>query len=610
MDETSRKLDVNSTSEIGDGDRILHHQVSVDWRGRPCRANTHGGMTAAVFVLGLQAFEMMAIAGVGNNLITYVFNQMHFPLSKSANIVTNFIGTIFLLSLLGGFLSDSYLGSFWTMLVFGFVELSGFILLSIQAHLQSLRPPKCNMNDAQGSHCEEASGYRALIFYVSLCLVALGSGCLKPNIISHGADQFRREDSKQSRRLSSYFNAAYFAFCTGELIALTVLVWVQTDSGMDVGFGVSAAAMVVGLVSLISGALFYKNTPPRGSIFIPIAQVFVAAITKRKQICPSNADMLHGNNITESNRQVASAAERSNLSHTEKFRFLDKACIRIQNGAQDSESPWKLCTVGQVEQVKIIISVIPIFACTIIFNTILAQLQTFSVQQGSSMDTRITDHFHVPPASLQAIPYLMLIFVVPLYETVFVPITRRLTGRDSGISPLQRVGIGLFVASFSMVSAALVEKKRRDSALQHHETLSIFWIAPQFLIFGLSEMFTAVGLIEFFYKQSVVGMQSFLTAMTYCSYSFGFYLSSLLVSVVNKITSNSSSSVGGWLGDNDLNKDRLDLFYWLLAALSFINFLNYLFCSSWHSYNPSSTSPIKSHVGGDDVERPRPNQTI
>lgn len=73
---------------------------------------------------GLQGFEMMAIAGVGNNLITYVLNEMHFSLSKSANIVTNFIGTVFLLSLLGGYLSDSYLGSFWTMIIFGFVELS------------------------------------------------------------------------------------------------------------------------------------------------------------------------------------------------------------------------------------------------------------------------------------------------------------------------------------------------------------------------------------------------------------------------------------------------------------------------------------------------------
>ncbi|OVA19130.1 Proton-dependent oligopeptide transporter family [Macleaya cordata] len=564
--------------------------VSVDWRGRPCKPNKHGGMRAAPFVLGLQAFEMMAIAAVGNNLITYVFNEMHFSLSKSANIVTNFIGTVFLLSLLGGFLSDSYLGSFWTMLIFGFVELSGFILLSVQAHLPQLRPPQCNML-AKGNHCLQANEFQALIFFMALYLVALGSGCLKPNIISLGADQFVKEDHKQSRKLSTYFNAAYFSFCVGELIALTVLVWVQTRSGMDVGFGVSAAAMAMGLTCLISGTLVYKNKPPRGSIFTPIAQVFVAAITKRKQVCPSNPEMLHGS-LNHPNSIITSSPD-NDLLHTEKFRFLDKACIKIQDGGNMKESPWRLCTVAQVEQVKIIISVVPIFACTIIFNTILAQLQTFSVQQGSAMDTKLTKNFQIPPASLQSIPYIMLIFLVPLYETVFVPLARKITGKDSGISPLQRVGIGLFIATFSMISAALVENKRRKSAVNLHETLSIFWIAPQFLIFGISEMFTAVGLIEFFYKQSLAGMQSFLTAMTYCSYSFGFYLSSLLVSLVNKITSNSSNG-SGWLSDNDLNKDRLDLFYWLLAALSLINFLNYLFWSKWYSYNPS-ISPIPQH---------------
>ncbi|KAK6940381.1 Proton-dependent oligopeptide transporter family [Dillenia turbinata] len=564
-------------------------EMSVDWRGRPCKPNKHGGMTAAVFVLGLQAFEMMAIAAVGNNLITYVFNEMHFPLSKSANIVTNFVGTVFLLSLLGGFLSDSYIGSFWTMLIFGFVELSGFILLSVQAHLPQLRPAHCNMPIGRGQ-CLPAKGYQALIFYVALYLVALGSGCLKPNIISHGADQFRKADSKQSKRLSTYFNVAYFAFCMGELIALTVLVWVQTHSGMDVGFGVSAAAMTVGLISLISGTLFYRNKPPRGSIFTPIAQVFVAAITKRKQICPSGSEMLHGNQNNVPNNIFSQPHYTAHLRHTDKFRFLDKACIKTQDG-KTSESPWKLCTMTQVEQVKILISVVPIFACTIIFNTILAQLQTFSVQQGSSMNTRITKSFRIPPASLQSIPYLILIFVVPIYETTFVPFARKITGRDSGITPLQRVGIGLFIATFSMVSAALVENKRRNSSLQSNK-ISIFWIAPQFLIFGLSEMFTAVGLIEFFYKQSLEGMQSFLTAMTYCSYSFGFYLSTLLVSLVNKITSTSNG--GGWLSDNDLNKDRLDLFYWLLAALSLANFLNYLFWSKWYSHIPS-LSPTSTH---------------
>ncbi|CAA7396501.1 unnamed protein product [Spirodela intermedia] len=569
-------------------------EVAVDWKGRPCRPK-HGGMRAAAFVLGLQGFEIMAIAAIGNNLITYVFNEMHYPLSKSANIVTNFIGTVFLLSLLGGFLSDSYLGSFWTMLTFGFVELSGFILLTVQAHMPQLRPPQCNML-AEGNHCVEAKGFKATIFFIALYLVALGSGCLKPNIISHGADQFAKDDPNQSKKLSTYFNIAYFSFCVGEFVALTALVWVQTRSGMDVGFGLSAAVMAAGLISLISGVLFYRNKPPQGSIFTPIARVLVAAITKRKQVCPSNAETGDGNH----------GGGDPLLLRTAKFRFLDKACIRAtQDGGEkkQEESPWRLCTVAQVEQVKIILSVVPIFACTIIFNTILAQLQTFSVQQGSAMDTRLFGSFRIPPASLQAIPYLVLIIVVPLYETCFVPLARRFTSRDSGITPLQRIGVGLLTATFSMVSAALVEEKRRRMAEESGRGLPIAWIVPQFLIFGLSEMFTAVGLIEFFYKQSLEGMQSFLTAMTYCSYSFGFFLSSLLVSLVNRVTSGSTG--GGWLSDNNLNRDRLDLFYWMLAGLSFLNFFNYLFWSNWHSSHCPSP-PLPSSPG--DEPHPIPSK--
>ncbi|XXG60629.1 hypothetical protein AAC387_Pa04g2486 [Persea americana] len=576
-------MDIQTKPNFKEGSMSV--EVSVDWRGRPCKPNKHGGVRAAAFVLGIQAFEIMAIAAVGSNLITYVFREMHFSLSQSANIVTNFVGTIFLLSLVGGFLSDSYLGSLWTMLIFGFVELLGFILLSVQAHLPRLKPPECNML-TEGQQCIEAKGLQALIFFLALYLVALGSGCLKPNMISHGADQFGKDDPEQSKKLSSYFNAAYFSFCVGELIALTVLVWVQTRLGMDIGFGVSAAAMAMGLISLLAGTLVYRNRSPQGSIFTPIAQVFVAAIAKRKQVRPSNLEMLH-ENLKNSAHHIGTgpSSNTGRLLHTNRLRFLDKACIKVQEGASIKESPWRLCTTAQVEQVKIIISVIPIFACTIIFNTILAQLQTFSVQQGSVMNTQLTRSFQIPPASLQSIPFIILILLVPIYETLFVPIARKVTGKDSGISPLQRIGVGLFTVTFSMVSAALIETKRRNMANLSKKTISIFWIAPQFLIFGVSEMFTAVGLIEFFYKQSMSGMQSFLTAMTYCSYAFGFFLSSLLVSLVNRITSNSSG--GGWLSDNNLNKDRLDLFYWLLAALSVLNFFNYMFWSGWYSSNPS-----------------------
>ncbi|KAK4406833.1 protein NRT1/ PTR FAMILY 4.3 [Sesamum angolense] len=488
------------------GERVYEETGSVDWRGRPSNPNKHGGMRAAAFVLGLQGFEIMGIAAVGNNLISYVINEMHFSLSKSANTVTNFIGTVFILALFGGYLSDSYLSSFSTILIFAFLELSGFILLSLQAHLPQLKPPQCNMlSDSGDEQCVEAKGMQALIFFLALYLVALGSGCVKPNMIAHGAHQF---NPNQSKKLSTYFNSAYFAFSMGELVALTLLVYVQTHSGMDVGFGVSAAAMAMGLISFISGAFLYKNKPPQGSILTPIAQVFVAATLKRKHVCPTDPVMSHGIYHKEPNCDEPISNSYENPHPTERFRH--------------------------------------------------------SVQQGSSMNSKLTETFQIPPASLQAIPYIMLIFIVPLYDILFVPFARKITSHESGITPLQRIGTGLFLATFSMISAALMEKKRRNAAVNENVTLSIFWITPQFLIFGISEMFTAVGLLEFFYKQPLKGMQSFLTAITYCSFSFGFFLSSVLVTLVNKASSDSSGA--GWLSDNNLNKDKLDHFYWLLAV--------------------------------------------
>jgi dipeptide/tripeptide permease len=267
-------------------------------------------------------------------------------------------------------------------------------------------------------------------------------------------------------------------------------------------------------------------------------------------------------------------------------RFLDKACIRsTQQGPNTNpESPWRLCTVAEVQQAKTLLAVTPIFACTIVFNAVLAQLQTFSVQQGSAMDTALppgsSSAFHIPPASLQAIPYAMLLALVPAYELLLVPRMKRITGTRSGITPLQRIGVGLGAVAFSMVAAAEVERRRRYATAAGTQ-LSVLWIAPQFLVFGVSEMSTAVGLIEFFYKQACAGMQAFLTALTYCSYAFGFYVSSVLVSLVNRVTARHGGA--GWLGDNDLDKDRLDLFYWMLAALSVVNFFCYLMCAKWYN---------------------------
>lgn len=60
--------------------------------------------------------------GIAVNLVTYLVGTMHLPSATSANIVTDFMGTSFLLCLLGGFLADTFLGRHKTIAIFATVQ--------------------------------------------------------------------------------------------------------------------------------------------------------------------------------------------------------------------------------------------------------------------------------------------------------------------------------------------------------------------------------------------------------------------------------------------------------------------------------------------------------
>lgn len=60
--------------------------------------------------------------GIAVNLVTYLGGTMHLPSSTSANVVTDFMGTSFLLCLLGGFLADTFLGRYKTIAIFSIIQ--------------------------------------------------------------------------------------------------------------------------------------------------------------------------------------------------------------------------------------------------------------------------------------------------------------------------------------------------------------------------------------------------------------------------------------------------------------------------------------------------------
>ncbi|KAL5189667.1 Protein NRT1/ PTR FAMILY 4.5 [Glycine soja] len=538
-----------------------------------------GGNRATLFVYAMEGLENMAFVANAVSLVTYFFGYMNFSLTKSATTLTNFMGTAFLLALVGGLISDTYLSRFKTCVLFACMELLGYGILTVQARFHQLRPIPCkDLATTQMSQCEAATGGHAAILYTGLYLVALGTGGIKAALPALGADQFDEKDPKEATQLSSFFNWFLFSLTIGAIIGVTFIVWIGVNLGWDWSFIVCTLTILFAIVFICMGNSLYRNNVPKGSPLVRIIQVFVAAFRNRKLLIPDNTDELH--EIHE--KQGGDYYEI--IKSTDQFRFLDRAAIaRSSTGARTTSGPWRLCTVTQVEETKILVRMLPIILSTIFMNTCLAQLQTFTIQQSTTMDTNLGG-FKVPGPSVPVIPLLFMFVLIPLYDRVFVPLARRITGIPTGIRHLQRIGIGLVLSTVSMAVAGFVETRRKSVAIQHNMVdsteplpISVFWLGFQYAIFGAADMFTLIGLLEFFYAESSAGMKSLGTAISWSSVAFGYFTSTVVVEVVNKVS-------GGWLASNNLNRDNLNYFYWLLSVLSVVNFGFYLVCASWYRY--------------------------
>jgi len=102
----------------------------------------------------------------------------------------------------------------------------------------------------------------------------------------------------------------------------------------------------------------------------------------------------------------------------------------------------------------------------------------------------------------------------------------------------------------------------------------------QYILCGLSDVFTFVGLQELFYDQMPESMRSLGAAGYVSVVGVGSFVSSAVISTVEAI---SSSCGEEWLGDN-LNRAHLDYFYLVLAGLSALNLCVYVWVAKRFVY--------------------------
>ncbi|KAK9095940.1 hypothetical protein Sjap_021437 [Stephania japonica] len=502
----------------------------VDYKGEKARRSSSGGWRSAGFIIGVEIAERFVFYGIICNLITYLTGHLGQSTATAAKNVNAWSGVATLTPLLGAFIADSYLGRYQIIL------------------------------------------YSSLLYVL---VIAIAIGGHKPCTQAFGADQFDGHDQEESKSKSSFFNWWYFGMCSGIGASFLILSYIQDNLGWSLGIGIPCITIVLALVVFLLGTNTYRYSTGGENgrrPFVRIAQVFVAAARnwRSSKTFPLTAQD-EENTITS-----------SLLSN--KFRFLDKALrAELQHNQDCSElKDRSLCSVSQVNEAKAVLQLAPIWCSCLAYAVAFAQPPTLFTKQGSTMDRKIGSKFQIPAASIQVFTAISIIFVMPIYDRIFVPIARAFTNKPYGITTLQRVGCGMLIYTVAMALAAVVEKKRLEIAqnyglVENPEAtvpMSIWWLVPQYLICGFSDAFAVVGLQEFFYDQVPDELRSIGAALYLSIFGIGSFISGFIISVIDKVTSKSGGD--SWISTN-LNKGHLDYFYWLLAALNVVGFIAFVY---------------------------------
>ena len=277
-------------------------------------------------------------------------------------------------------------------------------------------------------------------------------------------------------------------------------------------------------------------------------------------------------------------------------RFLDKAAtIEYEYGVASEKklNPWRLATVTQVEELKLVLKMVPVWLTSLIFGIGIVQTSTFFVKQAKEMDRRVFNRFEIPAASIYTLTAIGMMTSVALYDRLLLPYLRRATGNERGINILKRIGIGMVFLITAMIISALVERQRLR-ALHNGNIMSAFWLAPQFLIIGIGDGFSLVGMQEYFYDQVPDSMRSLGMAFYLSVIGVGSFLSSFLITMVDYVTGKNGGKK--WIG-KDVNHSRLDRFYWLLATISMLNMCIFVLITKNYSYKEVENSV----PAGDDL---------
>ena len=192
------------------------------------------------FIIGNEACERFSFYGMRNILTPFLVTSLllYAPEAERAGIAKevfhSFVIGVYFFPLLGGWIADRLLGKYRTILWLSLVYCAGHACLA--------------------AFDDNRTG-----FYTGLFLIALGSGGIKPLVVSFVGDQF---DQSNKHIAKVAFDAFYWSINFGSFFASLFMPILLREYGAALAFGVPGILMFIATVIFWAGRKKYVHVPP------------------------------------------------------------------------------------------------------------------------------------------------------------------------------------------------------------------------------------------------------------------------------------------------------------------------------------------------------------
>lgn len=189
------------------------------------------GHPKGLFTLFFTEFwERFSYYGMKAILVYYMYYELSrgglgMQESMALAIMSIYGSLVYMSGIIGGWLADRMFGASKAVFYGGILIMLGHIALAIPGSMS--------------------------LFFVSMVLIVLGTGLLKPNVSSMVGELYSEHD----RRRDAGFSIFYMGINLGSFLAPLIVGTVGMDYNFHLGFGIAAVGMFLGLVIF----LFTKN---------------------------------------------------------------------------------------------------------------------------------------------------------------------------------------------------------------------------------------------------------------------------------------------------------------------------------------------------------------